>query len=1172
MKTRMRRGAVMGLWLATTVALAQPPVIDKVRTLFSGLERITSGSLVEIIGSELGPVVASTSQLSVKHPSLEFRLNEQEWHRLRELERILSEAEPNVSSALKQIVGDGVVMPRGTSLPASVTINGQTAPVLLSSPTRLVIHTPNRLPEGQVFLNIASGPDRSIPRVVNVDPFTPAIAVDAESSDAGRFLALDGRAINSARPAGIGETILVEATGLGNTTPAPPPVGVVTPNNIVYTPDVVPQLVLNGVEVAPESVSLAPGRIGIFRIRFRVPDTLRPGSYPLSLISRSGRFSARSNEVLLPVGGSVAAPCEFQVSPSSLTLSADGGTGVIQLATGNTCQWETSSDVEWVTVSPSRGTGPASVLYRAGVNIATDARVARIVVGNKTVELTQLGQSTQPTPRLVLSRSSLTFTVRRGETSTFQEVTVTTANPANANLPLQLAASQNWIRLRSSSNTTPSTVSIAVDALTLVAGTYRATVLARSEGASNSPQSVDLTVTVTETAERFLRGDETSLEFSWQVGSPRPQPQTIRVSSTGSPIGFQAATRLPAGQRWLRVSPAVGQTVADVEASIDISDVDPGEYAGTIVISPVGPNAGAPLNIPVSLRVTRPLPSSLIFDSGSLRYSFASGEAAQSRNVLISNPSDNVLRFSIAATTRDGAPWLTTSDRRRSADRANPATFAVTANPAGLAPGGYSGSIDLEAETGEKLSIPVSMQISASDQRVELSQSSVTFVVEQDSIVQDPDQSIQLLPAKLDVSSPFTVTAPTQDIRWLLVRTQRGTLTSDPRSGDIRLGVNPQNLPPGIYEDVVRVDIPNAANSPRLIRVRLDVRQRGETLGPILSTTGMIFTGKLGEDIVGTQDVLITNRGGRRITFNSSFTPANPELPSFVTVTPASGNLGNGLTTGDLSRPIRVRIDAKGLPPGIHRGTLTFIFPDGVNRLVNVVVGIGVGTNATAGVGSDAPPACSSNSLNVVLTSTEDRINAALGESIPTQVALLNDCIELPTNAAVGTRISTGETGFHMKPLSAGRFSATWEPQIASSNSIRTEINAIDISQGLRGQTTLRIAALVALGSPIIQRDGIRLVDPGEFVNRAIRIGDLVEIRGTGLSDLAITAGEPAAKRLGQTSVTIGGIECEITGVSPTRIIVRIPETLTPNSSHQVIVKNGTRVSLGEEILIGDLP
>ena len=81
--------------------------------------------------------------------------------------------------------------------------------------------------------------------------------------------------------------------------------------------------------------------------------------------------------------------CSFQVAPTTLSVSAAGGTGTIAVTAGPGCAWTAASGAPWITVTggPS-GTGDGTVTFSAQAT-SGPARSGTLTVANQTVSVNQ---------------------------------------------------------------------------------------------------------------------------------------------------------------------------------------------------------------------------------------------------------------------------------------------------------------------------------------------------------------------------------------------------------------------------------------------------------------------------------------------------------------------------------------------------------------------------------------------------------------------------------------------------------------------------------------------------------------------------------------------------------------------------------------------------------------
>ena len=92
-----------------------------------------------------------------------------------------------------------------------------------------------------------------------------------------------------------------------------------------------------------------------------------------------------------------AVPCNYTVVPATLTISAAGGPGTINVSTMAGCVWTAASDVPWITItSAAMGNGNGSVRF----SVASSGGIVRtgnVNIADKTTAITQ-SSSTTPAP------------------------------------------------------------------------------------------------------------------------------------------------------------------------------------------------------------------------------------------------------------------------------------------------------------------------------------------------------------------------------------------------------------------------------------------------------------------------------------------------------------------------------------------------------------------------------------------------------------------------------------------------------------------------------------------------------------------------------------------------------------------------------------------------------
>ncbi|HEY3377552.1 MAG TPA: hypothetical protein VGL77_08660, partial [Armatimonadota bacterium] len=198
-----------------------------------------------------------------------------------------------------------------------------------------------------------------------------------------------------------------------------------------------------------------------------------------------------------------------------------------------------------------------------------------------------------------------------------------------------------------------------------------------------------------------------TLSWEWQVGSSRPAAQSVSVCSSGETLPFTVSVSTDAGGKWLS-APVQGTSLLfnrgcfspNFVVTVDPAGLAAGVYTGTVTLTPLGTNP-KPSVIQVSLNATA-LPF-ITVDRAGLNFNAPLGDPPPQPKTLQIDSNGEPAKFTVTAGT---ASWLSVT---ASADT-TPATLTVSANPAGLALGNYSGSLTIRGPANER-TIAVMLQV-----------------------------------------------------------------------------------------------------------------------------------------------------------------------------------------------------------------------------------------------------------------------------------------------------------------------------------------------------------------------------------------------------------------------------------------------------------------------------
>ena len=234
----------------------------------------------------------------------------------------------------------------------------------------------------------------------------------------------------------------------------------------------------------------------------------------------------------LSLGSTISQVWAFAVSPTTLSFSASSGTPTPPPQTVTFSKnsmtsrsWTASGNTAWISISPSTGTiareqdqitvnvnasGLATGTYNGTVKItiggnqASAVSVTLVVSGgtatttSSSTTSTTTSSSTTSTPSILLNPVSLSFSGTAGGAAPSAQ-TFNITNPTGGTLTWTLSESASWLGLNITSGTTTTeidAISAGVSTSGLAAGTYSTAITIAASGASNSPQIIPVTLTL----------------------------------------------------------------------------------------------------------------------------------------------------------------------------------------------------------------------------------------------------------------------------------------------------------------------------------------------------------------------------------------------------------------------------------------------------------------------------------------------------------------------------------------------------------------------------------------------------------------------------------------------------------------------------------------------------
>jgi uncharacterized protein (TIGR03437 family) len=467
----------------------------------------------------------------------------------------------------------------------------------------------------------------------------------------------------------------------------------------------------------------------------------------------------------------------------------------------------------------------------------------------------------------------------------------------------------------------------------------------------------------------------------------------------------------------------------------------------------------------------------------------------------------------------------------------------VTANPAGLPAGAYTGSVTIRG-AGATATVRVTMTVSANDRAILLSQSGLAFTAVARGGVAPP-RTFEVINTGRGVVN-WTATASTLagGSGWLVVNPASGaTDAAANRVPAVEVSVRQAGLAPGAYYGLVRVEAPGAANTPQVVTVFLEVLPEGSDPGPVVEPAELLFTGVAGVS-PGSQDVFAYNIAAAAKTYRSTAALTGARLVNLP-----------GDATLDPARPNRVIVQpfVANLPAGVHQGTLSLQFSDGRVRAVRVRVILTAAAGAAAARAADG---CAPTRLVPAITSLTQSALVTAGWPVPVTAEVRDDCGDAHEDGSVVVSFSSGEPPIALRSLKGGRWAGTWPARPpAAQETTSLKVEAVNPARNLTGQETLVVGIRARQEPPVVEAAGV--VSAAGFQSHVpLAPGSMISVFGERLAEATEGASAlPLPAQMGSTRLVMGGRVLPLLFVSPNQINALVPDGIEFNTRHQLLVQ-----------------
>jgi uncharacterized protein (TIGR03437 family) len=374
----------------------------------------------------------------------------------------------------------------------------------------------------------------------------------------------------------------------------------------------------------------------------------------------------------------------------------------------------TSTGGDWLSVTPTAGTMPASIAVAVNPGQLEEGSYTGTITINaplanprtRTVAVSVTVDSAIP-PKLESDGGRILFSFTQGDGPTAQAVQIRNAGggSVNYNATTSTVSGGNWLSVGSSSgqvaSTSPASLLVRADPGALSPGTYTGAVTIESD-AGTGPVVSSITMTVSAGRQRILLS-QSGLTFAAVAGGGTPPPQSFGVLNVGAGLmNWTVSARVSGAVNWLSASPTAGSTNAAslqvplVDVAVDASRLSPGDYYGEIVVM-AGAADNSPQSVSVVLNVlpTGSDPGPIVRPTGLIFAGRAGDTSPGSQNVGVSIVSSQTNSFIAGNLTLDRRNWFVASPPSGTVTPGRRFDLVVQPDLSGLAPGIYRGAMTL---------------------------------------------------------------------------------------------------------------------------------------------------------------------------------------------------------------------------------------------------------------------------------------------------------------------------------------------------------------------------------------------------------------------------------------------------------------------------------------------
>ncbi len=305
-------------------------------------------------------------------------------------------------------------------------------------------------------------------------------------------------------------------------------------------------------------------------------------------------------------------PPAFAASPSGLFFNALKGDSLppgqsfqISNIGGGSLNWTATKVGTWFDISPASGSGSGVITVTPNTSdIPAGFHTGAVLLTAPGAEPMQVALSYSITVPPILSVNPSQI-VRSDPTATdIVEVELQVINANFGSMAWTISETASWLSLDPESGSavsgSPGRITVSMDPSGLSEGTHETDIVVTAPGASNSPTTVHVAWTLSDTAVPVLSVTPSSLSFQGTVGGSDPAAQQISVSNAGD---GDLNWSVSCADAWLSCTPASGAAPGTISVVPTISGLTAGAHNASAVIT-CAEAYNSPITVPVTLTLT----------------------------------------------------------------------------------------------------------------------------------------------------------------------------------------------------------------------------------------------------------------------------------------------------------------------------------------------------------------------------------------------------------------------------------------------------------------------------------------------------------------------------------------------------------------------------------------